>query len=87
MGLCGMAILNVVEWPAKVLETRANEVAVFDGELRQFVSDMFDTMEKAGGIGLAANQVDRLVIFQVRMRNQKTLEIGTIKNSSLLIHL
>jgi len=78
MGLCGMAILNVVEWPAKVLETRANEVAVFDGELRQFVSDMFDTMEKAGGIGLAANQVDRLVrvlVIHISSKNEEPEDI------------
>jgi len=69
-----MAILNVVEWPAKVLETRANEVTVFDGELRQFVSDMFDTMDKAGGIGLAANQVDRLsrvLVIHIPSKNEE----------------
>lgn len=52
-----MTILKVVEWPAKVLETKSEEVTVFDAELKQFVQDMHETMDKAGGIGLAANQV------------------------------
>ncbi len=52
-----MAILKVVEWPATVLETKSTEVTVFDENLKKFVQDMHDTMDEAGGIGLAANQV------------------------------
>ena len=52
-----MTVLKVVEWPAKVLETKSEEVATFDDELKQFVQDMHDTMDKSNGIGLAANQV------------------------------
>lgn len=52
-----MATLKVVEWPAKVLETKSQEVNEFDEQLKQFVADMHETMDAAGGIGLAANQV------------------------------
>lgn len=52
-----MTILKVVEWPAKVLETKSSDVTEFNDELRQFVQDMHDTMDDANGIGLAANQV------------------------------
>ena len=52
-----MAKLAVVEWPAKVLETKSEEVQEFDHELQQFASDMHETMQEANGIGLAANQV------------------------------
>lgn len=52
-----MSILDIVEWPAKVLETKSDTVEVFDNKLEQFISDMHDTMDNAGGIGLAANQV------------------------------
>lgn len=52
-----MTVLKVVEWPAKVLETKSEEVLAFDDELKQFVRDMHETMDAAGGIGLAANQV------------------------------
>lgn len=40
-----------------MLHTRAREVEVFDEELRVLVRDMFDTMDKAPGVGLAAPQV------------------------------
>ena len=40
-----------------MLHTRATEVARIDAGLRQLVADMFDTMEAAPGVGLAAPQV------------------------------
>lgn len=40
-----------------VLHTRAAEVTVFDDELRTLVADMFETMDKAPGVGLAAPQI------------------------------
>ena len=40
-----------------VLHTRASEVTVFDEELRILVADMFETMDAAPGVGLAAPQV------------------------------
>jgi peptide deformylase len=40
-----------------VLHTRAQEVEVFDDELRQLVEDMYDTMDEAPGVGLAAPQI------------------------------
>jgi len=55
-----VAVLDVVVWPAKVLETRSSEVSNFDDNLRSFVRDMHDTMKAAHGIGLAANQVGDL---------------------------
>lgn len=55
-----MTVLDVIVWPAKVLETKAAEVTKFDAELKKFVADMYETMDAAAGIGLAANQVDDL---------------------------
>lgn len=52
-----MTILKVVEWPARVLETKSDTVTVFDDEIKQLVQDMHDTMDDASGVGLAANQV------------------------------
>ena len=40
-----------------VLHTRATEVTTFDEELRELVADMFETMDKAPGVGLAAPQI------------------------------
>jgi peptide deformylase len=39
------------------LHQRAAEVSVFDQELRDLVQDLFDTMDKAPGVGLAAPQI------------------------------
>jgi peptide deformylase len=52
-----MAIRRIVITGESVLHTRAREVEVFDEELRVLVRDMFDTMDKAPGVGLAAPQV------------------------------
>ncbi len=52
-----MAQLNIVTWPAKVLETKAEPVETFDNQLKQFIEDMHETMQANSGIGLAANQV------------------------------
>ena len=54
-----MALLNILEFPDPRLRTVAKPVTIFDDELRQLVSDMFETMYEAPGIGLAATQVDR----------------------------
>jgi peptide deformylase len=40
-----------------VLHQRAAEVSVFDQELKDLVQDMFETMDMAPGVGLAAPQV------------------------------
>ena len=40
-----------------VLHQLAAEVTVFDKELEQLVQDLFDTMDKAPGVGLAAPQI------------------------------
>ena len=52
-----MTVLKIVEWPAKVLETKSTDVVEFNEEFLQFVRDMHETMDEAGGIGLASNQV------------------------------
>ncbi|HEX8175628.1 MAG TPA: peptide deformylase [Pyrinomonadaceae bacterium] len=52
-----MALLEIVKWPATVLETPGEHVTDFDDELKKLVSDMFETMYHAPGVGLAAPQV------------------------------
>ena len=54
-----MALLNILHFPDPRLRTVAKAVTEFDDDLRQLVSDMFETMYEAPGIGLAATQVDR----------------------------
>lgn len=52
-----MPIRPIVITGSPVLHTRAAEVTVFDEELRQLVADMYETMDEAPGVGLAAPQV------------------------------
>ena len=63
-----MALLNILEFPDPRLRTRAEAVTKFDEELKTLVSDMFETMYDAPGIGLAATQVDvhqRLLVMDI----------------------
>ena len=52
-----MAIRPICITGNPVLHTRASEVVDFDAELDQLVQDMFETMDAAPGVGLAAPQI------------------------------
>jgi peptide deformylase len=52
-----MALLEIVKWPATVLETPGDPVTEFNDELNKLVDNMFETMYAAPGVGLAAVQV------------------------------
>ncbi|MBP6443089.1 MAG: peptide deformylase [Gemmatimonadales bacterium] len=52
-----MAVLDIHLLGSPVLRERAAEIAVVDDALRAFIDDMFETMNVACGVGLAANQV------------------------------
>jgi peptide deformylase len=52
-----MALLEIVKYGDPVLETPGESVTEFDGRLERLVSDMFETMYAARGVGLAAPQV------------------------------
>ena len=69
-----MALLNILHFPDPRLRTVAKPVEEFDDELRQLVSDMFETMYEAPGIGLAATQVNRhirLLVMDVSEERNK----------------
>lgn len=53
-----MSLLNILHFPDERLRTRAQPVEVVNDEIKQLVSDLFETMYAAPGIGLAATQVD-----------------------------
>jgi peptide deformylase len=52
-----MAVLDIHLLGSPVLRERATEITVVDDALRAFIDDMFETMNIACGVGLAANQV------------------------------
>jgi len=65
-----MPLLPLVHYPSPVLLTVGKPVGdqEFDAEFERLVGDMFETMEKAGGVGLAAPQVGiskRLFVMDV----------------------
>ena len=63
-----MALLEILQAPHPVLKAKAAPVAQVDDRLRQLAADMFETMYKAPGIGLAAPQIgiaERLVVLDV----------------------
>ena len=53
-----MALLEILHFPDARLRLHAKPVAQVDDRVRQVVSDMFETMYEAPGIGLAATQVN-----------------------------
>ena len=56
-----MAILDVLSFPDERLRTVGKPVEEVNDEIKQLVSDMFETMKDENGIGLAATQVNRHV--------------------------
>ncbi len=63
-----MAKLTILHFPDERLRTVAKPVETVTPEIQQIVSDMFETMYEAPGIGLAATQVDfhqRIIVMDV----------------------
>jgi peptide deformylase len=50
-------IYPIVKYGQEVLERPAAPVTQFDGSLKKLVTDMFETMYAANGVGLAAPQI------------------------------
>jgi peptide deformylase len=64
-----MAIHEIIEAPDARLKTVSTPVTEFNDELRTLVSDMFETMYAARGIGLAAIQIGvpkRLLVIDLQ---------------------
>ena len=64
-----MAIRPILEFPDTRLRTIAKPVPVVDASIQALVDDMFETMYDAGGIGLAATQVDvhlRVIVIDLQ---------------------
>src|SRR3712207_2813913 len=52
-----MAVMEITEFPARVLKEVGEPVEAFDTQLERLAADMFETMYAAEGVGLAAPQV------------------------------
>lgn len=71
-----MTILNILEFPDPKLRTIAQPVTNIDDRVRGIVSDMFETMYDANGVGLAATQVDiheQIIVIDVSEERNEPL--------------
>ena len=80
-----MALLNILHFPDPKLRTLAKPVTEFDDNLRQLVTDMFETMYEAPGIGLAATQVDRHIRMLVMDVSDKGDNPRCLINPEILV--
>ena len=63
-----MAVLPIYTDGSPILRKKAHPVRQLNNEIIQLIMDMFETMRKASGIGLAANQVGvlhRVIVIDV----------------------
>ena len=77
-----MAKLEILTFPDPILKSRAKEVDKITPDLLALAQDMLETMYKAPGVGLAANQIGvskRMLVIDVRHRN----EDGTFSSDRL----
>lgn len=73
-----MSALDILLYPDPRLRKTASEVATVDGRVASLIDDMFETMYKAPGIGLAAPQIDvqeRIVVIDVSEDNDSPLTL------------
>ncbi len=76
-------------YPDEVLKKEAQRVEEFNAELKELVEDMFDTMYKRGGVGLAANQVGvlkRVFILDLNSGKERQGEEKLIFVNPEIIH-
>lgn len=69
-----MAKRNIVKNGDEVLRKKCRDVTVFDDKLWALLDDMYETMQAANGVGLAAPQVGilrRVVVIDVGDENEK----------------
>ena len=74
-------IYPIIKYPDPVLMKPAEDVTVFDKELKQLVADMFESMYEAQGIGLAAPQINiakRLCIIDLSFKKNPAEKIVLI---------
>jgi peptide deformylase len=83
-----MALLEIVKYPAPVLLTVGKPVENFDDELKNLVADMFETMYEAGGVGLAAPQVNlskRLFVMDCSGGEDEAQKIAVVNSEIIYV--
>ncbi len=71
-----MALLHILRYPDPGLRLISAPVATVDGEVRQLIDDMLETMYAAPGVGLAAPQVSvaqRIIVVDISPKGDAPL--------------
>ncbi|MGA1532795.1 MAG: peptide deformylase, partial [Aquiluna sp.] len=74
-----MTVLPIRITGEPVLHQSASEVQEISAEVRELISDMFDTMDKAPGVGLAAPQVGiglRIFVFDYEVEDTRFRDVA-----------
>lgn len=67
-----MTVRDIRMYGDPVLSLRAEEITTFDTGLERLAQDMLETMDDAGGVGLAANQIGlsrRIFVYDCSFEN------------------
>jgi peptide deformylase len=71
-------IYPIVKYGDPVLETPAETITQFDGDLKKLVDDMFESMYAAHGVGLAAPQIGiskRIAVIDVTFKEDPNAKL------------
>src|SRR5207237_829602 len=71
-------VYPIVKFGDPVLESAAEPVTTFDGDLRKLIEDMFESMYAAQGVGLAAPQIGiakRIAIIDTTFKEDPTAKL------------
>ena len=72
-----MAIHKIITTENPILRQKAKKIHHFDPSLQKLINDMFETMHKAGGVGLAAPQIAQSIrIFVAEFEDRKVAMIN-----------
>lgn len=74
-----MAVLPIRKFPDPVLKQKARRVRDIDKALQKLIDDMFETLQDASGVGLAAPQIGislRLCVIQLPDTEEKFVLIN-----------
>lgn len=69
-----MKILNIVKYPNPLLSQKSEPITDFDKNLNKLIINMFNTIYKFGGIGLAGVQVGilkKIIVIDIEHKDEK----------------
>lgn len=73
-----MAVLPIITYPDPILSQKTKRVTSFDKKLHGLLDDMFETMYRGRGVGLAAPQVNcdlRVTVVDVSDNRSEKIEL------------